>query len=146
MKRLLLILVVALIACASTCLVVYQMKMRTSSEKWIGMQLGLEGDLLNEFTEAHNRYAASCEEICIRIRKSDERLSSLILSSRTMTPEIIAAIDESDALRNECRQNMLNHFYKMAALLEYPKDQEYLRLVLPLIISPELMSHSHNHQ
>lgn len=145
MKRLLLILVAAVALCAIACVVVYTVNTRMPPEEWVGKRLGLHGDALEAFTQAHNRYAATCAEMCVRIRASDERLTALILSNRQVTPEVEAAVAESDALRNECRRNMLAHFYQVATMLPPAQEEEYLRMVLPLIVDPELMSREHHH-
>lgn len=141
-----LILVAALMACILACVAVYMVNMRTPPEEWIGKRLGLQGEALAAFTQAHNRYAATCAEMCVRIRASDEQLSQLIVANRKVTPEIEAAIAASDALRNECRRNMLAHFYEVASMLEPAQEKEYLRLVLPLIVEPELMARGHHHE
>ena len=146
MKRILLILATALAVCILACVTSYMVNMRTPPEEWIGKRLGLQGEALEAFTQAHNRYAATCSEMCARIRASDELLSHLIVANDTVTPEIEAAIAASDALSNECRRNMLAHFYEVAAMLEPAKKKEYLQLVLPLIVEPTLMAREHSHQ
>lgn len=146
MNRFLLILTAALVACVVACVAVYNITMRTPPEEWIGKQLGLRGDRLEAFTNAHNRYAIHCAEMCVRIKASDQKLATLILSHRTVTPEIEAAIARSDALRNECRRSMLAHFYEVTALLDPAQAEAYLQLVMPLIVNPEMMSREHHHE
>jgi hypothetical protein len=145
MKKLLLLAAAVFAVCALTCVVVYAINMRKPPEEWVGQRLGLRGEALEEFRQAHGRYAATCAEMCVRIQASDQELARLIASSREVTPEITAAIAQSDALRNECRQNMLAHFYAVAAMLEADQARSYLQMVLPLIVEPELMSQQHQH-
>lgn len=145
MKRTFIIVVAALLVCVVACIGVYQWQLRTPPDGWLGRKLGLSGQSLAQFTEAHNRYAATCSEMCIKIRKADAELAALVLGNRQFTPEIAAAMARSDALRAECRQNMLRHFYDVAESLGEPKREKYLNLVLPLIIEPELMSREHQH-
>ncbi len=143
MKRVLFILLIALGASALACVVAYKCNMQVRPEEWVAHRLSLRGKAREDFTAVHNRYAATCEEMCARIRESDEQLSRLILSSSQMTPEIEAAMARSDALRNECRRNMLAHFYEVASLLEPGKREAYLQMVMPLIVEPGLMSGEH---
>lgn len=145
MKRILLILGAALAICILACVASYMVNMRTPPEEWIGKRLGLKGEALDAFTQAHNRYAATCAEMCVRIRASDEQLSRLIMANDKVTPEIEAAIAASDALSNECRRNMLAHFYEVAAMLEPARREKYLQLVLPLIVDPSMMERQHAH-
>lgn len=145
MKRIFIIVFTALLVCVAACIGVYQWQMRTPPDEWLGRRLGLSGGSLEQFNEAHHRYAATCAQMCVKIRNSDAELAALVMGSREFTPEIAAAMARSDALRNECRQNMLRHFYEVAALLSESKKEKYLNLVLPLIIEPELMSREHQH-
>lgn len=145
MKRILIIIAAAILVCAFACIGVYQWQLRTPPEEWLGRRLGLSGESLEQFTEAHNRYAATCAEMCVKISNADAELAALAMSSREFSPEIAAAMARSDALRNECRQNMLRHFYEVADLLSEPKKEKYLNMVMPLIIEPELMSREHHH-
>lgn len=145
MKRLLLLIAAALAACAVACVAVYHFNVRTPPQEWVGKKLGLQGAALEDFARAHSQYASTCAEMCVRIQASDKELAALISSSRKVTPEIEAAIARSDAIRNECRRNMLAHFYKVAAMLEPDQAKEYLGMVLPLIVEPELMSQEHPH-
>lgn len=145
MKRILIILGTALLVCLLACIGVYQYQMRTPPDEWLGKRLGLSGEALVRFTEAHHRYAATCVEMCVKIRNSDAQLAALVLGNHEFNPEIAAAMTRSDALRNECRQNMLRHFYEVAAMLDDAKREKYMNLVMPLIIEPELMSREHQH-
>lgn len=144
MKRVVFLLAAAALACAVACLAAYHFKMRTPPEVWLGKQLGLEGRPLEEFTAAHNRYASTCALTCARIRASDAHLSGLIRSARGVTPEIEAAMAASDALRHECRKNMLRHFYDVADMLDPEKRAAYIELVMPLVVQPGLMSEEHH--
>lgn len=145
MKRILMVLGVALIACALAWSLVYHFRMQLPADEWVGTRLGLSGAALERFTEAHNRYNARCAEMCIRIRESDSKLAELVLGNDEFTPEIAEAMARSDALRHECRQNMLKHFYGITKLLDATQRDSYLDLVMPLIVQPELMSSEHWH-
>lgn len=143
--RVLTVLLAAVLACAAACLAAYHYNARIPPEVWMGRHLGLRGDALEEFTAAHNRYAATCAAMCVRIRESDERLGKLVLSGTSLTPAIMEAMAASDALRLECRQNMLAHFYEVSGMLDEKQRRDYLETVLPLIVEPELMSREHQH-
>ncbi len=145
MRRVLLLLVGVLAACAIACGMVYYFAMQTPADEWMGKRLGLTGPSLEQFTEAHQRYSSTCAEMCERIAESDARLAQLVVGGEKFTPEIAAAMARSDRLKQECRQNMLQHFYEVSTLLEPAQRRTYLELVLPLIVDPAAMSREHRH-
>lgn len=145
MKRVLLILALAIVACIAACAIVYFYQMRIPSDEWMGRRLGLSGEALAEFTAAHYRYAATCAEMCRKIQNADARLAALVLENTGFNAEIVEAMTSADALRTECRQNMLRHFYEVAAMLGPRERETYMDLVLPLIVHPELMSQGYQH-
>jgi hypothetical protein len=46
---------------------------------------------------------------------------------------------ETDRVRTACRASMLEHFYKVAAVMPEGERQRYLKMVYPLIEHPEEM-------
>lgn len=144
MKRGVFILLAALVAAVIAAVVMYGYQVRHQPDAWLGRQLGLEGSALQEFTEAHNRYAIRCGEMCERVAAVNARLAHQVATSRAMTPDIRAAIAEAEALRAECKEQMLTHFYTVARLLDQRQANEYLRLVLPLITENDRMEPAHH--
>jgi hypothetical protein len=66
--------------------------------------------------------------------EANARLETLTLGSGSITPEIRAAIAETDRIRTETRIAMLEHFYAVAAQVPPDKRRDYLLKVLPLVI------------
>ncbi len=140
------ILLATLIVAVIAAVGMYRYHMRHQPDEWLGRHLGLEGAALQQFTEAHHRYAIQCGAMCERVAKVNARLTRLVAANRTMTPDIRAAIAEAETLRAECKQQMLSHFYEVARLLDPRQANEYLRLVLPLITGSDRMeTASHHH-
>ncbi len=144
MKRGVGILLLAAAVCLLAYAGMYHYRTQENPDEWLGRQLGLDGPELAAFTEAHNQYAGRCAEMCERIEKVNRELVHHVASSREMTPKIIAAIEKSESLRAECRQNMLRHFYQVAGMLSPDQAEEYLRLVLPLVTENERMEAAHH--
>lgn len=143
MKRAIAVLAAAAAACLLAYWGTYTLRMRQPPEEWMGRRLGLEGDALAALTAAHNRYFSHCAEMCRRIDAAETRLVAAVHGNRKVTDDVAAALADADALRTECRRNMLAHFYEVAALLDDERQTEYLELVLPLVVDPGNMRRSH---
>jgi hypothetical protein len=66
--------------------------------------------------------------------EANSRLETLALGSGRVTPEVRAAVTETDRIRTGTRLAMLEHFYAVAAELPPERRREYLLKVLPLVI------------
>jgi Heavy-metal resistance len=116
---------------------------RSTPMSWLRAQFSLNEQQARKVEQIHSEYETDCAQMCARIAQTDERLANLICSSQTMTPEIQAAIVETDRLRSECRTKMLEHFYRIAGELPAQKQREYLEVVLPSVLHPGEMARAH---
>jgi Heavy-metal resistance len=117
---------------------------RSRPMSWLRAQFSLNEQQARKVEQIHSEYETDCAQMCARIAQTDERLANLICSSQTMTPEIQAAIVETDRLRSECRTKMLEHFYRIAGELPARKQREYLEVVLPSVLHPGEMAQAHS--
>ncbi|HET9524482.1 MAG TPA: periplasmic heavy metal sensor [Terrimicrobiaceae bacterium] len=116
---------------------------RSSPINWLRSEFSLSDSQARKVEQIHADYEEDCAQMCARIAQTDERLANLIRSSKQITPEIQAAIVETDRLRSECRAKMLEHFYRIAAQLPAEKQSDYLTVVLPSVLHPGEMMKSH---
>jgi Heavy-metal resistance len=116
---------------------------RSTPVSWLRAEFSLNEQQARKVEQIHSEYEADCAQMCARIAQTDERLAKLICSSQTMTPDIQAAIVETDRLRSECRTKMLEHFYRIAGELPARKQREYLEVVLPSVLHPGEMAQGH---
>jgi septal ring factor EnvC (AmiA/AmiB activator) len=116
---------------------------RSSPLNWLRSEFSLSDSQARKVEQIHADYEEDCAQMCARIAQTDERLANLIRSSKQITPEIQAAIVETDRLRSECRAKMLEHFYRIAAQLPAEKQSDYLTVVLPSVLHPGEMMKSH---
>ena len=65
--------------------------------------------------------------------EANARLESVTLGSSGVTPDVRAAVAETDRIRTETRIAMLEHFYAVAAELPPERRRDYLLKVLPLV-------------
>jgi len=142
-KKGLFVLVIAVALGLTAAFAVCRFAHRASPEDWFRQKFELSEQQARQAAALHQEYQISCTEMCARIAQADARLAKAIQASNGMTPEIRAAIAETDAVRTECRANMLEYFYKIAAALPPAKKQSYLDMVLPTVLEPGEMSGTH---
>ena len=131
--------VLGLVAAAAAC----WFSQRSSPEDWFRKKFDLTEQQAQQAAALHQEYQVSCTEMCARIAQADARLAKAIQTGNGMTPEIRAAIAETDTVRTECRANMLEYFYKIAATVPPAKKQSYLDMVLPTVLEPGEMGGMH---
>jgi hypothetical protein len=119
---------------------------RSTPMSWLRTEFSLNDRQTKTVERIHSEYEIDCVQMCSRIAETDERLAKLICASQEITPEIQAAILETDRLRTECRTKMLEHFYRIAAELPAERRTEYLAVVLPSVLHPGEMAQSHSRQ
>jgi hypothetical protein len=78
-------------------------------------------------------YGKRCGPYCDAMCEANARLESVTLGSSGVTPDVRAAVVETDRIRTETRIAMLEHFYAVAAELPPERRRDYLLKVLPLV-------------
>lgn len=143
MKKAALILLTALVAATAAWFATRCLLARQSSMDWLRSEFHLSPEKMKAAEALHAGYQETCEEMCRQIAATDARLAAAIRSSTSTTPEIVAAIAETDRVRTECRIAMLDHFYQTAALMPEADRQRYLDKVLPVVLHPGEMHDDH---
>jgi len=143
MKRGGIILALAMIAAVAAMAIACLMHHKNSSVEWLRTEFGLNAEQMKLAIALHEEYRSTCAEMCKRIAETDARLTAAIRTSDKPTPEIVAAIAETDRVRTECRVAMLRHFYKTSELMPSDKRVMYLEKVLPLVLHPGEMHAEH---
>jgi Spy/CpxP family protein refolding chaperone len=101
---------------------------------WLKEELALTDAQMAAVAKLHHEYRPKCEEMCHKIHQADGRLAVVAARSRSMTPELSAAIHEAARVRAECQEAMLVHLHQTAALLEPAQAEKYLAAMLPLAL------------
>jgi hypothetical protein len=118
-----------------------------STDGWLQREFSLTDEQMRQVRVLQQGYEGTCQEICERIQQSDARLAALLASSDRLTPEVQAALADTDRVRTDCRTRMLEHFYRVAAVIPENERPRYLEMVLPLIERPEQMgAHNASHR
>ena len=101
---------------------------------WLCHEYGLTPGQTERMKALQKEYGSRCGPYCDAMCEANARLETVTLGSGSVTPEVRAAVVETDRIRTETRLAMLEHFYAVAAELPSNRRGEYLRKVLPLVI------------
>lgn len=104
--------------------------------QWLRREYHLTDAQFARIEEMHRAYAPKCGLMCQKIAKADVKLDQLISASKTVTPEVAAALKESAAVQEECREAMLGHIYAVSAAMPPEEGARYLQMMKGHIIQP----------
>lgn len=134
MRKGILSLAVILFAGAAAFFITRRCLVPATPSSWICREYGLPASEEERLRDLEHSYGSRCGSFCDAMCEANARLETIALGSGTVTPEISAAISETDRIRTETRIAMLEHFYAVAAQLPPAKRRDYLLKVLPLVI------------
>lgn len=116
---------------------------------WLRDEFELDDAEFERIAALHVSYLPTCERLCARISEARRKVSALVLSGDSVTPELEAALREEAVLRAECQTAMLGHIYTTAAALPSEKSRAYLDAMLPEVLSmtsdPDQQHGAHGH-
>jgi hypothetical protein len=98
---------------------------------WVRSELKLTDEQFKKVAQLHAEYRPECVRMCNMISQAHEKIEERAKSSRSMTPELSAALQEHAAIHLECQQTMLGHIYRTAALMNQRQSEKYLEKMLP---------------
>lgn len=107
---------------------------RIAPSEWLCHEYGLSAEQAARMKVLEQEYGSRCGPFCTQMCDANANLETVTLASSRVTPEIRAAVVETDRIRTETRIAMLEHFYAVAAELPPEKRHAYLLKVLPLVI------------
>lgn len=97
---------------------------------WLRHEFQLTDDQYARVSALHTDYRPTCEELCRRITQENRRLQEAVRTTNTVTPEIEALLKSTGRARDDCRQAMLAHLYRVAAELPPDVGRRYLSVML----------------
>ena len=110
--------------------------------EWLRREFHLTDAQFARIRDLHRGYAPKCGLMCAKIADANARLDTLIDASGAITPEIAAALQESAAVQEECRQALLGHVYAVAAEMPPADGARYRRMMKARLIQPGMSSES----
>lgn len=145
MKRVSIILALALILGAAAYALTYYFSVRPAQEmltqkegemEWLRREFHLTDSQFLKIKEMHNSYRPRCDEMCRRIAESNRKLESLLNTNRVVTPEMEAALKESTTLHYDCQQAMLHHIYDVSQIMNPEQGRRYIDMMKGCVIQP----------
>lgn len=104
--------------------------------EWLRREYHLSDAQFARVQQVHRDYAPKCDRMCEQIGKANARLDELILTNKTYTPEVAAAMKECLAVQGECRQALLAHIYAVSAEMSPADGSRYLEMMKSRIVEP----------
>jgi len=134
MRKGILALAVILLAGAAAFFITRRCLVPSTPSSWLCREYGLSPSEEERLRDLERSYGSRCGPYCDAMCDANARLETIALGAGSITPEIRAAVLETDRIRTETRITMLDHFYAVAAQLPPDKRRNYLLKVLPLVI------------
>ena len=145
MKRPLALLLAVLVAALLGYGVVYELATRPAKAMlchpdggmvWLRKEYHLTPEQFAKVQQMHADYRPTCEQMCMRIAASREKVDALIAAHQTVTPETAAALQEWALLQNECRVAMLRHVYAVSAEMSPEDGKRYVAMATARLVAP----------
>ena len=114
------------------------LQQRGGELEWLRDEFHLSPEQFAGIQKAHQEYAPACEQLCLRIARANANADRLIQSSKAVTPELAAALQEAAATEEEARRAMLDHIYAVAAQMPEAQASRYIRLMRHRVLEPAL--------
>lgn len=102
---------------------------------WLRIEYHLTDAQYTKIAAMHDAYRPTCDRMCRSIAVSNARVNELIASSRTVTPEIEAALRNWALLQNECRLAMLAHVYAVSAEMSPEDGRRYVEMAKARLVA-----------
>ena len=104
---------------------------------WLKREFNLNDDAFRRVAQQHDAYLPQCQAMCRRIAEQNAKVSGLLATATTLTPEIESALAEAAKLRGECQRNMLRHFFDLSQTMPPEQGRRYLAWITERTFSPE---------
>lgn len=107
---------------------------------WMRQEFHLNDVQYDQVKKLDAAYYPHCADMCDQIDQSHMALKSLIMASPAMTPEIEAALKKDSAIQQQCREDMLRHFYEVSQAMPPAEGKRYLQIMQVQVVEPEKTS------
>jgi hypothetical protein len=145
MKRLFAILALAVLLGSGAYCISYSIAQRTLCDTsalreptgWMLQEFHLSDTQYAQVKKLENDYHPHCTEMCDRIEQSHVALKKLILASNGLTSEVQAALLKDTVIQEECREDMLRHFYVVSQIMPPDQGKRYLEIMQANVVETE---------
>lgn len=102
--------------------------------EWLRHEFKLTDAQFAKASELHLAYRPTCEDLCMQVMASQDKIKKLVSGGTQVSPELTAALQEQATLHVECQTALLTHLYQTAACLSPEQARSYLDAMLPQVI------------
>jgi len=142
MKRLVVILALAVLLGAGAYALSYGIARCTfcrapgadDPSSWLHQEFHLNEAQYAQVKKLETDYYPHCADMCSRIEQSHLALKKLILANGSMTPEVEAALTKDNAVQQQCREDMLRHFYEVSQAMPPAEGRRYLQIMQAQVV------------
>jgi hypothetical protein len=106
--------------------------------EWLRSEYHLSAAQFARIQQLHREYAPTCDLMCEKISKANDRFDQVVSANRKVTPEVTVAMMECLAAQTECREAMLGHVYAVSAEMSAEDGARYLQMMKARIVEPAL--------
>lgn len=106
--------------------------------EWLRHEFQLTDAQFAKVSELHLAYRPTCEDLCMKVMASQDKLKKLVTGGTQVSPELTAALQEQAALHVKCQTALLTHLYQTAACLSSEQARSYLDAMLPQAIDMKM--------
>lgn len=148
MKRLVVMLVLAVLLGAGAYFVSYAIARcafcpppdANDPSGWMRQEFHLNDIQYAQVKKLEGSYHPHCVDMCEQIDQAHMALKNLIMANGTMTPEIEAALKKDADIQQQCRIDMLRHFYEVSQAMPPAEGKRYLQIMQEQVVAPEKAS------
>jgi len=113
---------------------------------WLRTEFALTDEQARAVAALQSDYEPRCMEMCARITKSRERLEKLLHESKTMTPELEAAMREVSQTQADCRAATLAQTFAISAHMAPEQAVRYRAMIAERILPGTLPHDTATHR
>lgn len=106
--------------------------------EWLRHEFKLTDAQFAKVSELHLAYRPTCEDLCMKVMASQDKITKIATSGTQVSPELKAALQEQATLHMECQTALLTHLYQTAACLSPEQARRYLDAMLPQVIDMKM--------
>lgn len=107
---------------------------------WLRVEFALNDEQARAITALEAEYEPRCAAMCARIEESNQRLGKLLAVSKTMTPELDAALRDASQIQADCRAATLAQAFAISAHMA-PEQAVRYRALIAARVMPHALGH-----
>ena len=127
-----LLLAAAVLVAVVSSLAYYQVRSLSAGDPWedelgwLRHEFSLTDNQWEKVVDLHVAYRPECQRLCDKVSAAQLRLDQAIAASDGVSEDVELALAELARIKKECHRSMLEHAYRVGAVMEPEQRQRYL--------------------